>query len=479
MKKYLFLFSIILVFLTLTACNNEELGKNLKNDESQGSIKHEDTEYSDFKYATYQSKEDPLIEIKYPVFKNDDINNKIIRYRDHDITEFIKMVKDDSENNLLIIDIDSKQFNDDVYFFNKTKKARISDSDIFSQHNIFVVNKKNGQVGTTESFFKTDSKTRESLFNIIDEAIRADGSIYPYYQHHKLEEYVNNQTNVFLNIEFEDEYAIFQFDSEEIGLPAMGTPKVKVLKEDLIPLMDETIQYCITGKKSEAEKSEPGGTESTDDTDINESEKTKDHLAIRELDPNQKMVALTFDDGPKSDTTNRLLDKLQAKNVKASFFMLGSSIEAFPDTATRVDREGHEIGNHSYSHRDMMQLSLDEILREINDTSALIERYTNQTPNVFRPPYGSFNDTLESKININTAYWSVDTKDWLTHNPDAILEEIKENVQDGSVILLHDIHMESVDAIDDVIDYLTSEGYQFVTVSELSHYKGPDTLKMR
>lgn len=476
MKKYIFLFSIILAVLTLAACNNEDLANNINNGKSNDSIQHMDTEFSEFKIATYQSKENPLIEIKYPVFKNDDINNKIIRYRDHDITEFIKMVKDENENNLLIIDIDPKQFNDDVFFFNKTKKARISDSDIFSQHNIFAVNLKSGQVSSTESFFKTDSKTRESLFKILDEAISADGSIFPYYQHHKLEAYVNNQTNVFLNIEFDDDYAIFQFDSEEIGLPAMGTPKVKVLKKDLIPLMDETIQHCITGQKPKAEKSEPEGTDGTDNS---EGKKTKEHLAIRELDPNQKMVALTFDDGPKSDTTNKLLDKLQAKNVKASFFMLGSSIEAFPDTATRVDRAGHEIGNHSYSHQDMMELSLDEIRAEINDTSALIEMYTNQTPKFFRPPYGSFNATIEAKINIETAYWSVDTKDWLTHNTDAILKEIKENVQDGSVILLHDIHMESVDVIDDVIDYLTSEGYQFVTVSEMSHYKGENTLKMR
>ncbi|WP_428416392.1 polysaccharide deacetylase family protein [Phocicoccus schoeneichii] len=474
MKKYIFLFSIILAVLTLAACNNEDLANNINNGKSNDSIQHMDTEFSEFKIATYQSKENPLIEIKYPVFKNDDINNKIIRYRDHDITEFIKMVKDDNENNLLIIDIDPKQFNDDVYFFNKTKKARISDSDIFSQHNIFAVNLKSGQVGSTESFFKTDSKTRESLFKILDEAISADGSIFPYYQHHKLEAYVNNQTNVFLNIEFDDDYAIFQFDSEEIGLPAMGTPKVKVLKKDLIPLMDETIQHCITGQKPKPEETDSKETEGSKD-----NKQAKEYLTIRELDPNQKMVALTFDDGPKSDTTNKLLDKLQAKNVKASFFMLGSSIETSPDTATRVDREGHEIGNHSYSHQDMMQVSFDEIRAEINDTSALIEMYTNQTPKFFRPPYGSFNATIEAKINIETAYWSVDTKDWLTHNTDAILKEIKENVQDGSVILLHDIHMESVDAIDDVIDYLTSEGYQFVTVSEMSHYKGENTLKMR
>ncbi|CAD2075545.1 peptidoglycan-N-acetylmuramic acid deacetylase PdaC [Phocicoccus schoeneichii] len=474
MKKYIFLFSIILAVLTLAACNNEDLANNINNGKSNDSIQHMDTEFSEFKIATYQSKENPLIEIKYPVFKNDDINNKIIRYRDHDITEFIKMVKDDNENNLLIIDIDPKQFNDDVYFFNKTKKARISDSDIFSQHNIFAVNLKSGQVGSTESFFKTDSKTRESLFKILDEAISADGSIFPYYQHHKLEAYVNNMTNGFLNIEFDDDYAIFQFDSEEIGLPAMGTPKVKVLKKDLIPLMDETIQHCITGQKPKPEETDSKETEGSKD-----NKQAKEYLTIRELDPNQKMVALTFDDGPKSDTTNKLLDKLQAKNVKASFFMLGSSIEAFSDTATRVDREGHEIGNHSYSHQDMMQVSFDEIRAEINDTSALIEMYTNQTPKFFRPPYGSFNATLEAKVNIETSYWSVDTKDWLTHNTDAILKEIKENVQDGSVILLHDIHMESVDAIDDVIDYLTSEGYQFVTVSEMSHYKGENTLKMR
>src|SRR5699024_9713542 len=202
-------------------------------------------------------------------------------------TEFIKMVKDDNENNLLIIDIDPKQFNYDLYFVKKTKKARISDSDIFSQRNTFAVNLKSGQVGSTESFFKTDSKTRESLFKILDEAISADGSIYPYYQHHKLEAYVNNQTNVFLNIEFDEDYAIFQFDSEEIGLPAMGTPKVKVLKKDLIPLMDETIQHCITGKKPKAEKSDP---EDIDGTDNSKSKKIKEHLAIRELDPNKKIV---------------------------------------------------------------------------------------------------------------------------------------------------------------------------------------------
>ena len=181
----------------------------------------------------------------------------------------------------------------------------------------------------------------------------------------------------------------------------------------------------------------------------------------------KKSIALTFDDGPSS-FTNRLLDCLEKNNAKATFFMTGTEITSFPDEVKRMKKLGCELGNHTYDHTELTTLSFDEISSEVNKVNEQLINLTGEGASVVRPPYGSVNDTVRSAINLPLILWSIDTLDWKTLNAESTVEEVMNNVKDGSVILMHDIFSTSVDAAEILIPQLIEKGYQLVTVHELA-----------
>ena len=181
----------------------------------------------------------------------------------------------------------------------------------------------------------------------------------------------------------------------------------------------------------------------------------------------KKSIALTFDDGPSS-FTNRLLDCLEKNNAKATFFMTGTEIASFPDEVKRMKKLGCELGNHTYDHTELTTLSFDEISSEVDKVNEQLINLTGEGASVVRPPYGSVNDTVKSAINLPLILWSIDTLDWKTLNAESTVEEVMNNVKDGSVILMHDIFSTSVDAAEILIPQLIEKGYQLVTVHELA-----------
>ena len=182
---------------------------------------------------------------------------------------------------------------------------------------------------------------------------------------------------------------------------------------------------------------------------------------------NAKRIALTFDDGPRADTTPQALDILKKYGAKATFFVVGNAITGNEAILQRMLAEGHEIGNHSYDHPNLTILSAAEVSSQIQLTQDAVFAATGQRPTVVRPPYGAINQSVMSVINMPAINWSVDTLDWKTHNTAAILSEVKAQTGNGGIILMHDIHQTTIDALPTVLDYLKKEGYEFVTVSEL------------
>ena len=180
------------------------------------------------------------------------------------------------------------------------------------------------------------------------------------------------------------------------------------------------------------------------------------------------LVALTFDDGPSPSTTPALLDILSKKNTLATFFMLGSMAENNPDIVKRIEREGHEIANHTMYHQNLVWLSPEEIQSDINASKAVFSNIIKRTPALTRPPYGNYNDVVSSIANTPLILWSVDTLDWQNRNPETILNITLNQVHDGAIILLHDIHPTSVESVPAIIDALRERGYEFTTVSELA-----------
>ncbi|MGT2929692.1 polysaccharide deacetylase family protein [Streptococcus dentasini] len=182
------------------------------------------------------------------------------------------------------------------------------------------------------------------------------------------------------------------------------------------------------------------------------------------------VVALTFDDGPNPVTTPKVLKTLKKYKAKATFFVVGQSIAGNESILKEELKAGHDIGNHSWNHPQLNKLPTNQASAQITQTSQAIEKATGQAPKLLRPPYGATNDKVRSLTNLYQVLWDVDTLDWKNRNTQAILSQVKSQVKDGSVILMHDIHPTTVNALPAVLEYLRSQGYKFVTVSELYGY---------
>ena len=180
----------------------------------------------------------------------------------------------------------------------------------------------------------------------------------------------------------------------------------------------------------------------------------------------RKAVALTFDDGPNPNTTPVALELLKKYNAKATFFMVGRSVAGNEDIIKQVVAEGHQIGNHSWSHPLLTKISLEEAKSQINDTTEALKKASGQDVHIMRPPYGGINSTIQAAVDQSFILWNIDTLDWKNRNTASIMREIRKT-QQGSIILMHDIHQTSIDALPSVLQYLTEQGFELVTIDEL------------
>ncbi|MCK4777242.1 MAG: polysaccharide deacetylase family protein [Actinomycetia bacterium] len=196
--------------------------------------------------------------------------------------------------------------------------------------------------------------------------------------------------------------------------------------------------------------------------------------------PQNKIVALTFDDGPHPVYTEKILKTLKEKNIKATFFVIGKHVKKYKDVALKIAKEGHEIGNHTYSHRDLVPTTRGVVQREVKKTEKIVKEICGCQMQIFRPPRGVLSNSVR-KILIKRGYkiilWSVSTQDWRKISPVQILKRVKRFTKDGSIILFHDSgaiikpegasRNNTVKALPQVIDFLQEQGYKLVTISEL------------
>ena len=183
------------------------------------------------------------------------------------------------------------------------------------------------------------------------------------------------------------------------------------------------------------------------------------------------MVALTFDDGP-GRFTDKLLDCLEENNAKATFFMLGENVERFPDVVKRMHDSGMELGNHSYNHTILTSTTNDGVLQQMQKTNDAIEDACGVPADVMRPPGGSYNESVASLVGLPIITWSIDTRDWATRNADNTYKVTLDNVKDGSIVLMHDIHESSVEACLKLIPDLIDKGFRLVTIRQMAEEKG-------
>jgi len=181
----------------------------------------------------------------------------------------------------------------------------------------------------------------------------------------------------------------------------------------------------------------------------------------------ERSVALTFDDGPRRGTTDRLLDGLRERDAQATFFLVGEQLDGNEDLVLRMVREGHQVGNHTWSHKGLLEGDETAFLTEIRQVETALGELLGDGHYWLRPPYGQITAERMQQVETPLVKWSVDPRDWESRNADQVVEAVLEEVRPGSIILLHDIYPSSVEAALRLVDALEAQGYEFVTVEEL------------
>ncbi len=188
-------------------------------------------------------------------------------------------------------------------------------------------------------------------------------------------------------------------------------------------------------------------------------------------------IAITFDDGPSRTETPRLLDMLAKRNIKATFYVLGQRVRDNPAIARRIVEEGHEIANHSWDHPNLSKLSEAAVRRQLQQTRDAVYAATGVRTKTFRPPYGAFTESQRQwafrEFGYKTILWSVDPLDWKRPGSGVITQRILAGTQAGGIVLAHDIHKMTVDAMPATLDGLKAKGFRFVTVAELLDMEKP------
>lgn len=200
---------------------------------------------------------------------------------------------------------------------------------------------------------------------------------------------------------------------------------------------------------------------------------TRDHglIALNQVQTGRAEVALTFDDGPHPVHTPMLLDILAARRIRATFYVIGALVRRYPEIARRIVAEGHELGNHTWSHPTLSHLGDGGVLREIDRTQEIVWQTVGHVPATMRPPYGVFSPRqsrmLQAERNLPTVIWSVDPEDWRRPGASVVAERMVRGARPGAIILAHDVHGPTVRAVPQALDGLHARGLGCVTMSEL------------
>lgn len=418
-----------------------------------------DSKYPGIHLETITKETDQLIyAINLPTIEHQKINDTIQSWIGKQKEIFLIDVKNYSSNNLqalLNIQLTTIHASDSIYNFVFEGYQIIEGANGFSYYQTYTFDLNEGTMFSLEDFLNLTDENKERFKEIILDHIDENEDIRKGVSTELLEESLKSIKNLKWSIDSE-KLSIY-WDQYEIAIGATGNIQLS------IPL--DEINFLLTDK---ARKNlyQP-------DIEENNVHKMVKQQPREQLDPNGKYIALTFDDGPHSTVTPKILNILKEYQVQATFFMLGNQAEYYPELVHRVASEGHEIGNHSQTHIDLSMADEFRIHEELNTTNERIKEIIKYNPALIRPPYGAYNDLLikqAKQLDQSIIMWSVDSLDWQSRDPVAINQEIMSQVTNGSIILMHDIHEETAEALPEVITNLKAEGYDFVIVTELLNW---------
>lgn len=278
---------------------------------------------------------------------------------------------------------------------------------------------------------------------------------YPYFNNDRVDNYVDNYLNERINtiiLDNGDLFIDYDYNIKDNNIFIKFyeyVTKLNTIKENIYEInYDYELDHIIKKRVFE-----------------------EDNYDILNYTKSDKMVAFTFDDGPSYNTI-KIVNTLVKYDSKATFFLVGNQVEKYAKTMDVLVKNGMDIGNHTYSHKELTKLRDKEILKEIDLTNEVIYNKTGIKPMFLRPSYGAMNKRIKKLSTMPIIVWNIDTLDWKYHNSNKIKDKILKYVSDGDIILMHDTYVATLNAVEMVIPELKKQGYKIVSVSELFKYKG-------
>lgn len=300
-----------------------------------------------------------------------------------------------------------------------------------------------------ESLFVDKKDALNELSILTSNGLKSEYSEYIYSEKDMFKEGVKAIKNNFKYIMLNRNGLEVIFPPYQVGPWSSGEMTIKIGYKDINNILAEKYR----------------GNEITEENKeiVSYKRKTRDIEKLKD----KKLLALTFDDGPSVSTTKKLLDGLRERDAKVTFFVVGNRVKQHPEIVKKAYDDGHSIGSHTYSHKNLKNLTDKELKREIDRANNEIEEAIGKTTTIVRPPYGEYDKRVINTSGMTFILWSVDPQDWKYRDADIVYKHIIDNAKDGSIILLHDLYGTSVDAALMAIDTLLEEGYAFVSLEEL------------
>lgn len=461
-----FIFIFLLTLIGFNISSGHRMNANIKEVDEENGVAAEQIEIIESKYPglhleTITASNDTYIYAIHSV-KTDslDLTKNIEQWIEKSKEQFISDAQSNSSvghTAALNINLKTIPIADGIYNLIFSKYGITGGANGKNEIKVFTVNVKEDRLYQLTDFIEETDENRTELIQIILEQLNENTELQALVMEDKLVESLASFDDVTWSIT--EEALILYWDEYEIAAGSAGTIQLT------LPI--EKIQHLVSDRKHELLHLD--FTLTNEETDVIKVPERKP------LDPDGKYVALTFDDGPHKTNTERVLNSLKEFDVKATFFMLGNQVDYYPSLVQRVAEEGHEIGNHSNTHPDLSKVDANRVQKEFETTNQRIYDVIGRYPTVFRPPYGSYNNniiTQATNLNLPIIMWSVDSLDWKTKNATSINHEILSTTTNGSIILMHDIHDATADALPSVLKNLKEQGYSFVTVSQLLEWRG-------
>ncbi|WP_406945093.1 polysaccharide deacetylase family protein [Halobacillus sp. SY10] len=444
------IYTILFVLLTASGCSfianaNEESGEKMGNQAMYDvSIETDISEFEEYHMTAH-----------YPQTPNNQIDQTIIDYVNQQKALFkqesykSKQKNDGSQAHELHIDFEVIHQNQRFFVVRFIETIDLGEGGVMTKQTVLNFDKKNGKALSLEELFKEDIYYVDRLHDWTKEKLIDAGE-----ENAKLLDKLEAKPAFYEDVALTGE-GVLVF----INDPASEEPLRVMIEKDKVSKLLRS-DYADAFKEAAEVGAKPTSENQGSDN------KYQDFSLENHLHGEGKEVALTFDDGPHPEVTRKILDVLDKYEAKASFFMIGKRVGYYPEVAREVSERGHEIGNHTWNHPRLGRLSDEQINQQISSTQTILEQVTGQRVDLLRLPFGNL-PSANYQEEGNVVPWTIYSEKWEDQKPEAVAEDILSEVEEDSIILLHDLQLSTVETVDLLLEKLYAKGYEVVPVGHL------------